>query len=515
MDSNPLATAPEAARTCYERQTARLRDNGYTGILPEWTALPWHPVPLPDAPSGYGKRKTGSDNFLPPSPPPSINQSAETFSDYLIETDGDPVPWLPLVAEAAAAGRHCYWLVRENPDWPAFLQLPMAEVFFTGTTVLFSREELAGYLQQSGAYLPWHRAAGTTAEVDDLGNWLETLHQQRLRRDVRRGNRVLLTIAIPSFNRGHRAYQGVLRGLACRFDEEIEILVSDNASEKYQTEYRRIAAIADSRVTYRRNPENRLFDGNLMTVMTEAAGKFVLLVSDEDAVNGGDLEYLLEQLRGQENRLAFLRTSVSAIRYSRQVFRRGAEAATHGILQNNYLSGAVYNQAMYGNGGVADYLRRHTDNEVCRAYPHLVMDLLMSQLGDVEFSDLVTCTHGEPEPDVDVSTYQTPEKRLKQHQAWIAIFGDVIEQYRLDRETVAAMLVLLIQKNCYLLQVNRYCDKEYHTEACYFDSLMALYQLVVTDNLPRYRKWFGEELPAEVRQRIRLEFMRALRKVNF
>lgn len=62
---------------------------------------------------------------------------------------------------------------------------------------------------------------------------------------------MLFSICIPSYNRGHRAAQLVEKLLAMPFSEDrIEIIFSNNGSDKYKREYQEIKEIKDKRFRY-------------------------------------------------------------------------------------------------------------------------------------------------------------------------------------------------------------------------------------------------------------------------
>ena len=108
-------------------------------------------------------------------------------------------------------------------------------------------------------------------------------------------------------------------------------------------------------------------------------GKFVIMVSDEDKIFLPGLAALLARLNHQENRLAFLRTTLTNGLYrdfGDMVFSPGHEAVTHGILRNNYLTGIVYNRQMYETAAVGVY--SGTPGQCC--------DILVSAYGVRYFS---------------------------------------------------------------------------------------------------------------------------------
>lgn len=109
----------------------------------------------------------------------------------------------------------------------------------------------------------------------------------------------LLTIAIPTFNRADylRAnldqLRSELRGVA---DGTVELFVSDNCSPD-KTPQVVAAAVADGMsIRYLRNEANLGWGPNFAQSYAQAAGKFVLLLGDDDLFVDGSLKPLLARL---------------------------------------------------------------------------------------------------------------------------------------------------------------------------------------------------------------------------
>lgn len=511
------AESLRAARENYERQTAPLTAKNHRGALPRFEDLKLFFVPTANGAYLLFDRERG---FVE-SPMFNSHTAADTgFSDYLIVASWDFNPILPFLAEAGKNGKNAYVLTDDPARFFSFLQLPLRDGCLNNATVFTSATDLADALLESGRYLPWHIVAGSDEEVKTNYDFLMEIHRKRLNRNCRRGDNILLTIAIPSFNRGHRAMEGVKRCLQARFDEEIEILVSDNASDLFQEEYRQIAALSDSRVSYYRSETNTGFFGNIVRVNDLAKGRFALLISDEDQLNVSTLDALLSLLRGQQDSLAWLRTSIEGIqnaKYNDARLKRGSEAVTKGILRNNYLTGTVYNTAMFKRHGIAGYLYDRPANEACRFYPHLVIDILLTQYGDVAFSSLISCYEGIDETDApvsDLTRYQSGAGRLDQHDAFFEIFVDIIREHHLDMATAAKMLIALTRKTAFLLRTNNFGQQNENTVRNYFDNLMELYHHVVGIDLKIYREEFGFELSDPYRDEIRTIFFSLIRDIK-
>lgn len=98
----------------------------------------------------------------------------------------------------------------------------------------------------------------------------------------------LLTIAIPTWNRAETLNKalGFLLPQIIQFKDEIEIVVSDNASDDNTKEIVRnyISTYTELNILYNRNSENIKFFGNFKKCRELANGKYIWLLSDDDFV---------------------------------------------------------------------------------------------------------------------------------------------------------------------------------------------------------------------------------------
>ncbi|MCX7705665.1 MAG: glycosyltransferase [bacterium] len=109
----------------------------------------------------------------------------------------------------------------------------------------------------------------------------------------------LLSIGIPTYN-GADHIREALDSVIAQMDDienEIEIVVSDNASTDETPEIIRQYAQRYSFVRYFRNNENVGFDGNVNLVFERAKGQFVWILSDDDTLRKGALKMVLTRLK--------------------------------------------------------------------------------------------------------------------------------------------------------------------------------------------------------------------------
>lgn len=91
----------------------------------------------------------------------------------------------------------------------------------------------------------------------------------------------LITIGIPTYNRAARLKRAIDSALAQDY-EQIELVVSDNASTDETQAVCLAASAADHRIRYLRQPINRGMTANLNEVLDQARGEFFMWLADDD-----------------------------------------------------------------------------------------------------------------------------------------------------------------------------------------------------------------------------------------
>jgi len=111
----------------------------------------------------------------------------------------------------------------------------------------------------------------------------------------------ILSICIPTYNRAHYLKE-CLDSIVAQFDDrdardDIEVVVSDNASpdntrelvEKYRKKF--------SNVKYFRNEKNIGFDLNVANAVENASGEYCWYMGDDDCISGNSLRFLTKFLK--------------------------------------------------------------------------------------------------------------------------------------------------------------------------------------------------------------------------
>lgn len=95
--------------------------------------------------------------------------------------------------------------------------------------------------------------------------------------------RPTVTVAICTYNRADGYLREALESAVAQTYPEVEILVSDNASEDGTEEL--VRSVADHRVRYVRQPRNLGPNGNFNFCVREAWGDYFLLLHDDDMID--------------------------------------------------------------------------------------------------------------------------------------------------------------------------------------------------------------------------------------
>ena len=111
-------------------------------------------------------------------------------------------------------------------------------------------------------------------------------------------SKIILSICIPTYNRGEILYKTVNHILASPRND-IEIFVSDNASSDNTEELMR--KIKDLRVNYHRRPKNYGAESNFINCIRRATGKYVFFIADDDIVEIKEIPWLIDTIKNNNN----------------------------------------------------------------------------------------------------------------------------------------------------------------------------------------------------------------------
>lgn len=261
----------------------------------------------------------------------------------------------------------------------SYLQLPeFGDVFQEEWHIFGSLEDMKLFFQEhKGLPLP-RLYKGIRGDAEVFRAWIESEHKFRCSQEGRDNRDVLLTIGIPSYNRGHRALKSIEHLRKLSYDSEVEFLVCDNCSQVNVEGYREIERLAESdcRIAYYRFPDNPGGNITFAETVERASGKFCFMVSDEDMVYLDNVWKYLYLIQKYGDRIGFIKAA-GKYNYWDNVngyYKGGEEAFDKLFWSLNYLSGSIFSTEKHRKLKLSEEYGWPTDpaggNEFAKAYPH-------------------------------------------------------------------------------------------------------------------------------------------------
>ncbi|MFM9279960.1 glycosyltransferase family 2 protein [Paenibacillus jiagnxiensis] len=361
----------------------------------------------------------------------------------------------------------CFAIVEEYDKFLSTLQGGLNEKL-SELEVFASYLELKQYFETHENYLP-RNIVSYSADIQKAESYIQHLHRWRLQPQNKRRDNVLLSICIPTYNRGHRALENVIQSLNTAYDYELEIVISNNGTRNATVPfYEEIKDLPDSRVTYFEFEENQGFYANVVNVCRVASGKFVLLLSDEDLVDPQVLEKIISFLQSEPNTALVKTSTTTQAAFHDESATAGEEALYKFMLRSNYMSGLILNNEMLMQNKVIERIDDLyvSGNVTTLIYPHMCWELLMCQYGTVHSTSLVLVREGLPEKmeteyivmvnsSADVPAYATVESRLAQHNGFFEIMAGM--EISKNAGVLQNMYVNLCDKTFWLMKISIDC----------------------------------------------------------
>lgn len=369
--------------------------------------------------------------------------------------------------------RKVYVICHDRQRAVSFCKIPELVEYFEKVKAF---EDLEGYQQyfhtHTGVYLP-RIFLGSEQEQQKLTQIWKDEHTYRLTPEGRNTENIVLSIGIPTHDRGNLALQRVKNLLDMCYDAEIEIMVSKNGTTLYQEEYRKLSELPDARINYVDHNKELTADVSWIKTVELSNGRYVLLISDEDDVILEALDHYLAMLSQNPN-LVFVRAK-TMLQYSfieTKEGKKGIDAFSNVFLMNNYLSGAIVRRDNFIQLPF-DHIREYGKNNAYYiSYTHEWWFTLLSFEGDCRLDGECLVAEGASVREVQgekyrekgedrladgydtecgLHIYATYEERLKQFKGYIE-FIHYIED-RGGKELAGRGVFYAINKTAHLIKL--------------------------------------------------------------
>ena len=368
-----------------------------------------------------------------------------------------------------------YIIINDFLEFLSFFQGTLiSEYYLSKIILLYDINEFKSFFYKSSKSLP-RVYFGSKDKKNVFENIINNIHEDRIKNDNRIGNDIVLSICIPSFNRGDKAYNNIINILRSDFDEEIQIVISDNGTENETKEfYNKIREIEDSRVLYHRYEKNQGFAINICKCIEIASGKYALILSDEDYINLEQLNYLVNFLKYYKKSFSIIRTNTdfqSKVPFV-GIAEKGIESLRKFMLTSNYVSGMIFNRDLLSKLNLINITKENLCNDAFYYYPHMIWEIMACQYEDMLGLNMVLINEGKAEQtdvltkkigimeEINIPIYATIEGRIKQHQGFFYLIKD-LEIIKNDFNIFRELYLKLCLKKLFLarLSMNVYYNK--------------------------------------------------------
>lgn len=315
------------------------------------------------------------------------------FSAAAAEFDGNWSNYQELLNEAKK--RKIYAVCQDMNRGMSYWKLPELEKYLTNVRMFPDRDSMQQYFHENTAvYLP----KVIYGEHEKLANIFDREHRFRLTAEGRNTDNVLLTIAIPTRNRGHLLAKRLENLLRMTYDAEVEIVISKNGLGYYEEEYAQCAKIADARLHYYDHRKDLKYYENWRAAIEMSCGKYVMLVSDEDDVRIGALEHYLKLMQdcSQINIMRVRGTKQLYDYFNEYVYgKKGLAAFESSFLAQNYVSGYIVKRDAFIKEKFSK-LDVFEANSFYHYYAHEWWVAVLCKTGDYMIDPFLLIDEGEP-----------------------------------------------------------------------------------------------------------------------
>lgn len=284
---------------------------------------------------------------------------------------------------AEARERKIYAICHDMRRCSSYYKIPELSEYLKNVKLFPSHMEFQVYFHTHTAeYLP-KIVLGDGADIQIVTNIVNEEHLYRLTPEGRNNENVLLTIAIPTCNRGNLVLKRMENLCSMIYDAEVEFAVSKNGTDYYQDEYKAVGDMPDARINYFDHGKYLKPVENWHYVVEMAHGTYVLMVSDEDDVIIEALEHYFKLLSTHADvSLMRAKTVFQYCALDKRIYeKKGLDAFEAIFLRQNYLSGLILRRADFILENMLQ-LERFSNNPFYQNYPHEWWGAMLSRKGD-------------------------------------------------------------------------------------------------------------------------------------
>lgn len=305
----------------------------------------------------------------------------DEFSSVIVEIDWDYRKITDIIS--VAGEKSVYLILTDHKRADSFWKVPEFAAAMKKVKIFDSADNFQNFFHtHTDVYLPRQVFTENDQRLKELSQLIEKEHQYRITAEGRNSDNILLTIGIPTHNRGNILLKRLENLVKIPYDTEVEIVISKNGTALYQEEYKRASEIKDARIRYFNIDRELKPHENWYNVIKNARGKFVLFVSDEDDLNIDALGHYLYLLK-KNPQLSQIRAKTTGVyaRLEKAYGKKGIDAFSKVFLQQNYLSGLIVNREIFLAQNVLKY-EKYKDNVFYQNYPHEWWCAALSMAGD-------------------------------------------------------------------------------------------------------------------------------------
>lgn len=375
-------------------------------------------------------------------------QTAEVRS-LLIADHWDLREMIPYIRESG--WNTVYILLDENRnEFLSFLKLPGIEEKLLHNALIFSDLNIMElfFEEYSEYYIPKVIVSKNRVDYQQI---MIKLHRKRLENIESPRNNILLSVCIPSYNRGSIALKNVRNLLALEYDSEIEIVVSNNGSIHDAEGYETIRNIKDSRIHYFEFEENQGYRQNIYNLLTLAKGKFLVFASDEDFMLTDRLHEFLNYLYNHVN-AGMVYTTGYGVNFAperEQNYGQGVPAIIF-AMNRNYLTGLTLNMEWVRKNNVLERIKASWENFFVKSYTHAAMAVLTVEHTYALNSGIALWSAQKETEYEGLQHYMYYDSRIKQQNDAIEWIEDVLQ---LQKNEKWQLILERMDKTFFLLEI--------------------------------------------------------------